>query len=376
MNSTQLIDFWLKAVSYSHSRSKGTEVTYRLKINRYCDFIGQTPEQIVNDYERAEKGEISERTVMRQHNQKIIMFASDLTEKSFSIGTIRSFVAAVMSFYKYNNLTIGKIPLPKNVITYHNRDITRSEIAQIESLAPLKARAYMYVMAQSGLRPITLTKLRIQDLEGILEENTPVPCMITVSSQIEKGKLGEGHPSFICEDSIRLLKHYLSTRQNLTPDSLLFDAVWSTNLSKTFNHCARELFKTGAINYKIREGKPSELRIYNLRKYFRKMANQMGFEHVNYLMNHSTNGSDGHYVPKDTNFYRELYREKAMPFLQIDQPTPTESVKVIEVLNRYNKQETDELRQQIVELNKQIIQITKRMDISSSINQELNKVNQ
>ena len=377
MKGDEAINFWLNAVAYSHSGSSNTESSYRLIMSRYCEFTHQTPTQIVNDYERAEQGQISERTVLRQHNQKITLFASNLAKNHATVGTIRASVTSVMSFYKYHNLMVGKIPLPKKVVTYHNRDITRSEVVQIAALTPLRIHAFMYVMAQSGLRPFTLTKLCVKDIEQILEENTPIPCMITVSNQIEKGKLGEGHPSFICEDGVKALKLYLATRQNLTPDSLLFDGVWSSNVSKIFSKCAKKLAKTGAINFKIRERKPSELRLYNLRKFFRKFANQMGFEHVNYLMNHSTNGSDGHYMPKDTEFYRELYREKAMPFLQLDQPTPTEHVKVLDAIKEQHKKEiasmNNEFNSQMAVMRKQMAEIIKKMNVSSAINTALEK---
>lgn len=95
---------------------------------------------------------------------------------------------------------------------------------------------------------------------------------------------------------------------------------------------ARKLEKSGALHYEIREGKPSELRFYTLRKFFRKYANQMGFEHVNYVMGHTTKGSDSNYTPKDPEFYRELYKEKAMPFLRLETATPTETEKTLEDL--------------------------------------------
>jgi hypothetical protein len=104
------------------------------------------------------------------------------------------------------------------------------------------------------------------------------------------------------------------------------------DVSRAFRMAARKLEKSGALHYEIREGKPSELRFYTLRKFFRKYANQMGFEHVNYVMGHTTKGSDSNYTPKDPEFYRELYKEKAMPFLRLETATPTETEKTLEDL--------------------------------------------
>lgn len=60
----------------------------------------------------------------------------------------------------------------------------------------------------------------------------------------------------------------------------------------------------------------------------------MGFEHVNCVMGHTTKGSDSSYTPKDPEFYRELYIEKAMPFLRLETATPTETEKTIAELKR------------------------------------------
>jgi integrase len=389
----ELTDLWIKSVGYSHSGSARTKQNYNRVLPVYCNFIGQTPEQIVADYEKAENNHKSDRVIMRKHSQKIQLWIMKMEKENKVPSTIRTNVAIVLSFYKYNDLPLGKVPMPQLVITYHNRDITREEINKILALSPLRERAVMAIIAQSGLRPCTVVKLRVKDVENILEQETPIPCKISVAKEIEKGKLGCGHPSFIAEDAVKYLKQYLGTRKNLTLESLLFvtyqtpeQPLIEKNLSRVFRLKARILCKSGSVVYNIREnGKPSELRLYNLRKYFRKFANQMGFEHVNYLMNHKTEGSDGNYTPKDAEFYRQLYAEKAMPFLRLEQPTPTESQQVITAMEDLHKKELETLKtdyeekaqKQINELQKQmqeiIKQVTNHKEIAKSINLELGK---
>jgi hypothetical protein len=189
-------------------------------------------------------------------------------------------------------------------------------------------------MAQSGLRPHTIKQLKLKNLEDF----DKVPCKIDVPKEIAKGKWGS-YVTFLGSDAIKYLKQYLATRADKTPNSLLFCShsdptipVDVKDVSRAFRMAARKLEKSGALHYEIREGKPSELRFYTLRKFFRKYANQMGFEHVNYVMGHTTKGSDSNYTPKDPEFYRELYKEKAMPFLRLETATPTETEKTLEDL--------------------------------------------
>lgn len=399
MNNAGLTQIWLKSVGYSHSSSARTEQNYNRVLPVYCEFIGQSPEQIVADYEEAENNHVSDRVIMRRHSQKLQLWIMKMEKEQKVPSTIRTNVAIVLSFYKYNDLPLGKVPMPKLVITYHNRDIVREEINKILALSPLRERAVMAIIAQSGLRPCTVVKLKVRAVENILESETPIPCKINVSKEIEKGKLGDGHPTFIAEDAVKYLKQYLATRKNLTPDSLLFvtyqtpeKPLIEKNLSRVFREKARILCKSGSVIYEIRPlGKPSELRLYNLRKYFRKFANQMGFEHVNYLMNHKTEGSDGHYVPKDVEFYRELYKTKALPFLRLEQPTPTESAQVMEAMKQLHTKEIEavktelgskaekdniQLQQKIEEMQKQMQELAKKImerDLTA-INQVFDKV--
>jgi len=361
MTPLDQIGLWLSSVSYEHSQSKATDEQYKRVFNEFTQFINLAPEEIIQEYENAETNHISERTIKRRNSQRIQQFITHLTEKGLGANSTKSYIGAIMSFYKYNDLPLGHIPQAKSGVIYHNKDITKDEINKIMAVSPIREKAFFAIMAQSGLRPHTIGQLRIKHLEKILEPDTPKPCKITVPKEIEKGKYGEGHPTFIAEEAIKYTKQYLNTRTNLNPESLLFNAhtindtpIDSKDASRTFRKSARKLQQTGAISYKIREGKPSELRLYNLRKYFRKYANQMGFEHVNYLMNHVTKGSDNSYTPHDDEWYRKLYEEQAMPFLRFETPTPTETTEIITTLKIQHQAELDKRDKENQELKKEL----------------------
>lgn len=338
---------WLNSVAYEHSQSKATETQYKRVWREFAESAGTTAEKIIEDYENSENNHISERTIMRKYSQIIQKWIIELQNRGLTTTSIKVMVGAVMSFFKYNDLSLGHIPQARSGVTYHNKDITKDEVIQIMAQVPIREKAFFAIMAQSGLRPHTIRQLRIENLERILEKEPPIPCKIDVPQEIEKGKFGK-HPTFIGEEAVKLTKRYLDTRVNLKPDSLLFTSqtdesqpVNTKNISRAFRLAARMLEKTGAINYKIRKGKPSELRLYNLRKYFRIFANQMGFEHVNYLMGHITKGSDSSYTPKNDQFYRELYEKQAMPFLRFEVPTPTETTEIVKTLKEQHQKELE-----------------------------------
>jgi site-specific recombinase XerC len=328
------VEDWLNSVAYSHSQSKATELQYKRVWERFSNDVEMTAEEIIADYEHS-----NDRNVMRKHARLIRSWIGKLMKEGLTNTSIKVMVGAVKSFYKYNDLPLGHVPQAMSGVVYHNRDITKEEIVQIMAVVKIREKAFFAVMAQSGLRPHTIKQLRLKHLEDF--ETTP--CKIEVPQNLAKGKYGR-YVTFVGPDALKYLKLYFATRKNLTPESLLFCAhddpqkpVNVKDISRAFRLAARKLEKSGALDFKIREGKPSELRLYNLRKFFRKYANQMGFENVNYLMGHTVRGSDENYKPQDPDFYRELYAEKAMPFLRLETSNPLETEKAITSLEQENR---------------------------------------
>ena len=339
----QPIETWLTAVAYSHSQSKSTAYQYKKNMQDYCKFTHTTPNKILTEYENSE-----EKTFKRKHSQQIQQWITELYKQKMAITTIRTKIGAIKSFYKYQSLPLGYIPQARETITYHNRDIEANEIAQIIALSPLREKAYYTLMAQSGLRPCTIEQLQIKDLENL--NNEQISYKITVPQEKEKGKFGS-HPTFIGNEATKYLKLYLATRTNLTPNSLLFTAhnkntpSNTKNISRAFQHTAQKLQKTGMLNYEIRKAKPSEIRLYTLRKFFKRKCKDMGDEDTNYLMGHTIVGSNKNYAPKNDEYYRKRYEEKALPDLKIESPIPKE----IDELQKQHKQEMETIKNQYEE---------------------------
>ena len=209
-----------------------------------------------------------------------------------------------------------------------NRDLTKDEINKITELCKIREQAFFTIMRQSGLTPNTIKKLKIKNLEKILEPNTPIPCKINIPNELEKNKIKKP-PTFIGEEAINYLKEYLKTdRKNLTPESLLFSLHTNPNkeintkdVSREFKQSVQKLKKDKKITYEDKKGKPSELRLYRLIKFYQKTAKP-------YLKEIKNNPN------KDNEFYRNLYKEKVIRPLEIQIPTTTELKKRIEKMEK------------------------------------------
>jgi len=337
MQRMSLVETWLNTVAYSHSGSKNTEIYYRRALLQFCEFVGKTPEQLLREYENG-----TDREFKRKYARYLRTFIAALQKEGYAVGSISSYQAAVKSFFKYNDLPMGFVPSANMLIEFHNRDISREEILELLRTANPRDRSYFSVMAQCGLRPGTISGLKIKDVEKILDDDTPVPCKVTVRQENTKGKFQE-YFSFIGADAVRNLKDYLKTREDiLTLDSWLFikfghpetpmSPSVATHQFKSITQTLRDKdivafdTKRKEINGKLIQR--HALRLYCLRKFFRKHAGMAGADFVNYWMGHSL-GVDEHYFSRDPEHHREIYREKAMPHLRLETITPTETDKII-----------------------------------------------
>lgn len=344
-NRFDIIQSWIDSVAYSHSKSLATEQEYRRNLKRFCNFIDETPEEILEECEK-----LTDRQFRRKYAKYVRAFIGTLTRQEYTKSTVRVMVASIKSFFKYNDLPLAYVPVAKAKVVHHNRDITKEEITHILKIARPRDRAFFCMMAQTGLRPHTICELRLEHIQPDFGRNM-IPCKINVPAEIAKGEY-RGFFTFMSSESVQHLRDYLKKRPDLSLKSYLFTQHGTEKKldRRTMSHIFRDaiikLKRKGIVDYEQKKkGKPGSIRLYNLRKWFRKQANQAGFEFVEFWMGHVVKtGQEEHYRPQDVEFHRKLYAEKAMPFLRLETATPTETEKTIEELKKQLKEREQEIK--------------------------------
>jgi len=338
-NNYNPIEAWLDNVALSHSNSNGTREVYKQQFQIFCNFIKKTPQQILTEYSNS-----TDRQFRHQYAQYVRAFISAEFKKNLAPNSLLTRLTAIKSFFKYNDLPLGHVPIAKARVIHHNRDITKEEIKLILESSKPRERAFYAIMSQSGLRPTTISNLRYKHIkEDFL--NNRIPCKIEVPEEIAKGKY-HSYFTFIGEEAAKYLRAYLYTRPNIKDDDYIFfkegtkEKTDPKSFAGLFRKTVTKLSEKGLMEVTQKEkGKPRDIRLYNLRKFFRKYANQAGFEFVQFWMGYTVRaGVDEHYRPRDEEFHRQLYKEKAMPFLRIETFTPTETDKTIKALAQRNKE--------------------------------------
>lgn len=337
MTNTDIVQTWIDLVAYSHSNSKSTAYQYKHNLAQFCEFMGKTPEQIKMEYQKSK----DERHLRRMYAEGLRTFIAHLKGKGLAYNTINSIIMPVKSFFKYNDLGLAFIPIARSKVMFHNRDITREEVRQILGASKPRDKAFFCMMAQTGLRPDTLCKLQLRDIEPDYSKGV-IPCKVEVPEEKAKGQY-RAYFTFMGEESIKYLKAYLNgKRPGIAADDFLFTAYGlkkaanPKTMSIMFATTIRQLQASKVLQYRRSlKGKPSELRLYTLRKFFRKYARDAGFEIVQFWMGHIVKmGVDENYRPDDPEHHRALYKDKAMDHLRLETPAIDETGKVIAQQNK------------------------------------------
>ena len=364
MKKFEAVQAWIDSVAYSHSKNENTEYIYKYHFGEFCGFIGLSPEQILEEYES-----MTDRQFRRKYAQYIRAFISKQDRNGYAINSIGGAISAIKSFFKYNDLPLGYVPLAKRKVTFHNRDINKEEIVSVLKISRPRDKAFFCMMAQSGLRPDTLRNLKRKHVEPEFSKGI-IPCCIEVPEEIAKGEFG-AYFSFMGEESVNYLKAYLDTRATIDPEDYLFTShgtdkrLNTKSISGIFLRAIQKLKEKGLMDFEQKQqGKPRSVRLYNLRKFFRKYGGQAGVEYVNFWMGHKTNykaphipASDEHYFSReDVEFHRQLYKEKAMPHLRLETATPSETEQTIMELRKQLTERSlreRELSRRIAELERE-----------------------
>jgi hypothetical protein len=204
--------------------------------------------------------------------------------------------------------------------------------------------------------------LKFSNIKEDFDNENNESYVIYVPEEVTKGKYIP-YFTFTGKYAMDKLRAYL--RPNIRGEDYIFTKQGtekpanSRSISSLFLRTVLELQEKDKIkDLKQKEkGKPHNVRLYNLRKFFRKYGGRdVDATYTNFWMGHRINykapqipASDEHYFSKqDVEFHRKIYEEKALPHLRLETATPNEQERTIREL----KTEVAELRKYKDDVNK------------------------
>jgi integrase len=337
------VDLWIKKVC----GSKGTEKNYLLKIQKFFDYYNINPDELIKTWKQVRHNWTERQKFIDEWSEKVenyYILLADYTPLS-KLTTIN----VVKSFFSHHRIPIEVRTTKHAHVVYRNRDITKSELKRILNHAHLRDRTFFLMMAESGLRPSTLVQLKYRDLREDFENNK-VPMKINLRPEIVKDAVADRF-TFIGIDGFNSLKEYLSTRE-LSDDDYIF-CKERKNRYNTEYLCpeafscafARIVSKIQLRDIEIKKGKPRRIRLYCLRKFFRKHMKCSDTNFREFWMTHVF-GTDQYYISRDVEEHIQQYSEgyKHLRIYEENEQQPNPRLEDLEKKYEELKRENEQLK--------------------------------
>jgi len=306
---------WINQVS----ESDGTSKRYMTDIQHFAawslESYGINVQRLPVRWRQAKyKGEAERERFLDELKDIVKDYFAQLKREYAPLSVNRG-MSVIMSFLHNFDIPIKPMRLRHPYVIYHNRDITKEEMRLILEHSDVRNRAIDLMLYESGMRPDTLANLRFKHIKGEFLANR-IPMKIDLTEDILKCRVSERW-TFIGEEGFEALKKYLVTRLPLKDEDYVFVSekppgrkLKSNALSQAFNKMVQKL----RLAISQGKGKPKPLRLYCLKKAFRKFM-LVEEAYKEFWMGRSGNeapaitGASIHYISRDVEYHRQLYAQ-------------------------------------------------------------------
>ncbi|HJX23598.1 MAG TPA: site-specific integrase [Candidatus Bathyarchaeia archaeon] len=271
---------------------------YASAIKRYSEYAQASPDDLIRNCLYHE-GEPDPKSV-KNHTEILDDWIGDLQNKGLASGSIFVYTHAVKSFYHTNGVTLRNQPLHGALrVRYRDRAPTPQVLRKLLDIATLREKVILSILASSGIRIGTLTRLKYRHIQEDYEKGT-TPIHMHIEADITKGKFVD-YDTFTNKEAAEYLKLYLEERkrgspkryiapETITPDSFLIrkidveEPLKVANIGITIHNL---YMRSGLISHN-RASKRYQYRAHSLRKYFKTQMTAQGVQpdYVEYMMGH------------------------------------------------------------------------------------------
>jgi integrase len=268
----------------------------------------------------------AERIISSLKDQKINVYellddfvsylASNTTISSL---TIQLYVAAVRSYLEFFDIDIApskfrrRVKIPK----YYREDEHPIDIHDIRKLLlkcnNRRLKAYLLVLASSGLRPIEACALRIQDVDFSL-----TPTKVHVRSEYSKTK--RSRDVYITEEATHYLNDLIKLKYKEKipdPSALVFSVYFIKNANPEriyarIVHLFQRLLAMCELDQKKENSPRRKITLHSFRRFVKTViSDQVGQDYSEFYLGHS---KSPYYTRKEID-RREIYATKCMKYL-------------------------------------------------------------
>lgn len=323
------------------SASHKTPAKYIYLINRFCNRIKKTAEEMIAECRNKQNIPLTEK--LFEYSNLLRNYAIELKAEKLTPSTVASYIHPVKTLFRVNGLQL-EIPLRFSTkVTYPDRAPTAEELQRLINIADLREKVIVSCLALGGFRIGTFSKLRYRHVKEDLEQNT-IPVHVHVEAEITKGKYHD-YDTFLGQEAVDNLKAYFQIRKQGTYRGYFKSETITDETPLIRNeHCSRQFkplstqqlftivhslyYKAGLLKQK--RGRLYKLRVHSIRKFFRTQLAALGVDrdYIEYMMGHTV--STYHDIQmKGTEFLRNVYTASGLSIRPKTKTSKIEALKQI-----------------------------------------------
>jgi integrase len=284
-------------------------------IHRFSGWLHRDPDQLLNSCKGKDQVPIPK--VVIQMGHLLADFADNLQEEEgLAPATVYIMVKNIQFFFKLNGVNLGLPCRRSRWGVYEIRAPTQEELQKTISVADVRGKAIIALLATGGFRSGSLVQLKYRHVKRDLE-NGITPVHVHVEAAITKGKRHD-YDTFLNREAREYLKTYLDARRMgtlgrlpecLDDESPLIGGYRTKPLSVgTIRDIVNALYIKAGVLVKKPKIRRYCLNVKSLRKFFLTQMISTGTErdYVEYMMGHTL--SIYHDVKmKGVDFLRAIY---------------------------------------------------------------------
>jgi site-specific recombinase XerD len=299
------------------SGSHGSCCNYTAHMQRYANWLGYTPDAIIQDIKTI--GNIPDLQRVQNHTGFLNDYLAELQDEGISPGPVNNYIKSVKTFYRVNGIKIElSEPLSRRV-KYKDRAPTPEEMTKLLDIGTLRERVIISMTGLGGFREGTLSKLKYRHVKEDLEARR-IPLHIHVEAEITKGKYGD-YDTFLGPEAVTFLELYLDARRKGTryipPETITDESplLRDERVAKVkgikgsaIRDIVHKLYKAAGLLKKTL-GRLYDLREHSIRKFFKTQMISLGVQsdYVDYMMGHKVDTYND-IQSKGIEFLRNIYR--------------------------------------------------------------------
>jgi site-specific recombinase XerD len=297
--------------------SSGTLYQYIYGIYRFSRWLNAPPDELIGNCQDQD-GDPNPKGLAK-YGRLLDDFVGELQAEELSPGSISNNVKGIKSLFKVNHLKLElDYSLSKRVVN-KSRAPKPEELALLLTMADLRRKVIISMLALGGFREGTLVKLQYRHVKADLEKGI-LPLHIHIEAEITKGKYHD-YDTFLGQEAVEYLKLYLAKRregtskmppENITDESPLIRNEQSKKPQPISTQAVYQLIhglyiQAGLIPQKS-IGRRHDLVVHSIRKFFRTQQAALGTQadYIEYMMGHTI--STYHDIEmKGVEFLRGIY---------------------------------------------------------------------